>query len=290
MAANLATTEVPATVRAYLREHNTLTLATASAAGLPHAATYVYAADGPDLFFCTRPDTTTARHIDQNPTVSFTVDEYAPDWSRTKGVQGMGEARELLDPAAIRRVVELFRVKFACIHQSRVSNLAFFRITLSALHFIDNEAAGGVAVGAAPGVDYRRRPVYSVFRALPPRAVETIAGRLATVRVEPGAIIVRQGAPADKFFIIADGEVEVLREEAGLTRTVATLGAGQFFGEVAILRDIPRTATVRAVTGATLLALDRETFRALVAQSLATTQDFDRVIRQRLGTPAGGGS
>jgi CRP-like cAMP-binding protein len=51
---------------------------------------------------------------------------------------------------------------------------------------------------------------------------------------------------------------------------------------MAILRDMPRAATVRAIKPTTLLAMDRETFRGLVAQSLGTTQDFDRVIQQRL--------
>ena len=63
---------------------------------------------------------------------------------------------------------------------------------------------------------------------------------------------------------------------------LASLKQGQFFGEMAILRDSPRTATVRAITPTTLLTMDRDVFRNLVAQSLATTEDFDRVIRQRL--------
>ena len=97
-----------------------------------------------------------------------------------------------------------------------------------------------------------------------------------------GDVVVRQGALADKFFIIVEGEVEVLHADAGEVRRVASLKAGQFFGEIAILRDRPRTATVRAVTPVTLLAMERETFQSLVAQALATTQDFDRVIQERL--------
>jgi CRP-like cAMP-binding protein len=112
--------------------------------------------------------------------------------------------------------------------------------------------------------------------------VTTVAGRLDPVQVAAGTVVVRQGAPADKFFIIVEGELEVIREDDGTSRTVATLRQGQFFGEMAILRDLPRTATVRATTPATLLAMERDDFRALVAQSLATTQDFDRVIQQRL--------
>src|SRR5439155_19474132 len=99
---------------------------------------------------------------------------------------------------------------------------------------------------------------------------------------DAGDVIVRQGAPADKFFIIIDGEVEVVREDDGEHRTLATLSRGQFFGEMAILRDTPRMATVRAVMPTTLFAMERDAFQGHVAGSMGTTQDFDQVIQQRL--------
>ena len=275
--------DAPPHVLAYLRSQNTLTLATASVTGLPHAATMVYVADGITLYFCTRPDTTTARNIEQNPSVAFTIDEYAADWSKTKGIQGSGECQVLLNAADIKRVVGLFRQRFAALSESGTANLAIFRIVPAALQYIDNEGAG---VSRAPslGMEYRRSLVYSVFRSLPRHEVETLAARLGTLNVDAGATIVRQGAPADKFFIIVEGEVEVVREDAPgqPPRNLASLKQGQFFGEMAILRDSPRTATVRALTPTTLLTMDRDVFRNLVAQSLATTEDFDRVIRQRL--------
>ena len=80
--------DVPSDVLDYLQSHNTLTLATASPTGLPHAATEMYVNDGLILYFCTDPETTTARQIEQNPAVSFTIDDYNPDWSKTKGIQG----------------------------------------------------------------------------------------------------------------------------------------------------------------------------------------------------------
>lgn len=74
----------------------------------------------------------------------------------------------------------------------------------------------------------------------------------------------------------------MVREHDGSEQVVATLGPGQFFGEVAILRDMPRTATVRAVTRVSLLTMDDETFRSLVAQSLGVTADFDEIIQARM--------
>lgn len=284
-----ATSETPPHVLEYLRSQNTLTLATATPSGLPHAATMVYVAEGITLYFCTRPDGMTARNIGQNPTVAFTIDEYSPDWSKTKGIQGSGECQVLLNAASIKRAVELFRQRFSFLPDASTANVSFYRIVPAELQYIDNAAGGGEGLHGL-GMQYRRSLVYSVFRDLPQQQVETLAATLETVHVEAGATIVRQGAPADKFFIIVDGEVEVVREAAGVPpKKLASLKGGQFFGEMAILRESSRTATVRAITPTTLLTMDRSVFRGLVAQSLATTQDFDRVIRQRFADLDAGG-
>jgi CRP-like cAMP-binding protein len=275
-------TEVPSDVFEFLRSHNTLTLATASLSGLPHAATMVYVSEGIVLYFATRPDTTTARHVEQNPTISFTIDEYTTDWNRAKGIQGSGEAQVLLSSAEISRVVGLFQQKFPAIGDARTSNVSLFRISPSSLQFINNEKTDNVAVGTSLGTSWHRSVAYNVFHDLPQQDVEEVAAKLDAVQVDAGEVIVRQGAPADKFFIITDGEVEVIHEANGETRTVAHLQRGQFFGEMAILRDTPRNATVKAVTKTTLLAMDRDAFRGLVAQSLGTTQNFDQVIQRRL--------
>jgi len=274
--------DVPAPVLEYLGAQRTLNLATASPNGVPHAATFLYVNDGLTLYVWTRPGTTTANHLEQNPAVAFTIDHYTADLRETKGIQGLGECQEVLNPNEIQQVVARFSAKFAAANPGRTGGLSFYRINPSSLKYIDNT---GMSAGGAPtlGSEYRRESVYSVFRDLPAQEGATIAGRLEPVQVGPGEIVVRQGAPADKFFIIVDGEVEVVREDDGVARTVATLKNGQFFGEMAILRDLPRTATVRTTVPTTLLAMDRDAFRALVAQSLATTQDFDRVIQQRLG-------
>ena len=67
MSAEQGAVDVPPHVVDYLREQNTLTLATASPGGVPRASTYLYVNDGPNLFFWTKPHTTTARHLEQNP-------------------------------------------------------------------------------------------------------------------------------------------------------------------------------------------------------------------------------
>src|SRR5947208_4947838 len=260
MAAETRSNELPFQVQDYLRRHNILTLATASATGVPHATTVLYVNDGPTLYFCTLLETATARNLDENPAVAFAIDEDYADWGMTRGIQGSGEARVVIDPARIRQVVALFQAKFPKLTDMKTTDLSVFRVNPSEIDFIDNEDGSAEEVGRAFGVGYRRRTVYSVFQELPGEESESIAGKLDTVQVEAGATIVRQGAPADKFFIIIEGEVEVVREDQGVARTVATLQRGQFFGEIAVLRDIPRTATVRALAPTRLLTMDRDAF------------------------------
>jgi uncharacterized protein YhbP (UPF0306 family) len=287
MPAQNSSPDVPPHVLAFLAGQNTVTLATASATGLPHAATMVYASDGLAIYYCAHPDATTARHIAENPRVAFTIDAYSPDWRRTQGIQGRGECRTLLDPNEIRQAMRLFRDKFPFLaggvsdERSPFTNRSFYRITPSEVHFINTEGSN-TADGRLLEMPYRKSVVYSVFRELPDHEAEAVAGEMEPVRVEAGEVVVRQGTPADKFFIVVDGELEVLREDDGRVRRVATLNRGQFFGEIAILRDLPRTATVKALVPTTLLAMEREMFQRLVSQALGTTQDFDQVVQQRL--------
>jgi uncharacterized protein YhbP (UPF0306 family) len=278
MASETSAFDVPPHVLDYLREKNTLTLASASPSAVPHAATLAYVNDGVTIYVWTNPDTTTARQVAQNPVVSFAIDEYASDWRETKGIQGSGECRVLLDSVEIERVIGLFEQKYAALSGELSTALSFFRIAPTELQFIDNSAG---RAGSGEGIAFHRDLVYSLFRDLPAYEAERLGAQLRTVQVGAGDVIVRQGAPADKFFIVVDGEVEVYRnEDEG--RPLATLGRGQFFGEIAILRDMPRTATVRALKPTTLFAMEREVFQSLVAQSMGTTADFDRVIKERI--------
>ena len=281
MANETSTVDLPADVLAYLHEQKTLTLATASPGGAPHATTLIYVDDGSSLAIWTRPETTTAQQIGQNPVVSFAIDEYSSNWQETRGIQATGGCQAILDSEEIARIIAAFEEKYPPLSGSLSTELAFFRITPTNLQFIDNSApaAGG---DKGPGVSYHRSLVYSIFHDLPQQEVETVEAQLRTLEFAEGDVIVHQGAPADKFFIIVDGEVEVTREADGKTRLLATLGRGQFFGEIAILRDTPRIATVRAAKPTTLFAMERNSFRSVVAQSMGTTGDFDRVIRQRL--------
>src|SRR5262249_8313343 len=109
--------------------------------------------------------------------------------------------------------------------------------------------------------------------------------RLKPRRYAPGQVIVRQGERAERFFIIARGEAEVLIElpETAPVR-VNTLGPGQYFGEVALVRGTKRTATVRASqeTGLDVLVLGKDVFGQLLDHSEPTRERIDSVIRERI--------
>jgi len=278
-----AAIELPQHVLDYMDEQKTLTLATASGSGVPRATTLLYVNRGPTLYLWVRPETTTAKHVEQNPFVSFAIDEYAEDWRQTKGIQANGECEVVLNGEEIARAALLFGQKFPTVSAgSSTVGIYFLKITPTQLEFIDNTQASGEKSSEEFGVEYRRETVLNVFGDLPEEEGETISAELQTMQVDAGEVVVRQGGPADKFFIVVDGELEVVRDEDGEERQVATVGAGELFGEIAIMRDTPRGATLKATKPATLLAMERDTFRDLVARALGTTGDFDQVIRQRL--------
>jgi uncharacterized protein YhbP (UPF0306 family) len=278
-----AAVDVPTHVVEYLSSQSTLTLATASPSGVPHASTFLYVNDGPTLYFWTRPGTTTARHLEQNPVVSFAIDEYSQDLRQTRGVQGSGECGVVLNGETIAKVADLFGQKFPELSPGATMSISFFRIVPTELQFIDNTGTGGTQSQEGQfGADFSRERAYSVFADLPIQRIDSVAEELQTVKVPAGEIVVRQGGPADKFFIVVEGSVDVEKQDDAGFRKVATLGRGHFFGEVAIMSGTPRAATVRAVEPTTLLAIDRDVFRDLVAQSLGMTADFDQVVRARL--------
>ena len=124
-----------------------------------------------------------------------------------------------------------------------------------------------------------------IFAPLPGGSLEHIAARLVPLRLETGTVVVREGDEGDRFYIVAEGELTVTQDGQELT----TLAAGDVFGEIALLRETPRTATVLAKTNAVLYALDRDDFLAAVTGHPQSAEAAENVVSARMAGPAATG-
>jgi MFS family permease len=113
---------------------------------------------------------------------------------------------------------------------------------------------------------------------LPISTVETLAVRGAWEEHPAGTDVVVQGETGERFFVVGEGRVQVIADG----RRVAEQGPGGFFGEIALLRDAPRMATVRADTPLRLLTLDRVDFLAGIGSHVYTTIAADGIVAERL--------
>ncbi len=118
----------------------------------------------------------------------------------------------------------------------------------------------------------------AIFRPLADAALETLARALAPEQAAAGAEVVRQGEQGDRVYLVTAGELDVTVDG----RPGGRLGRGDVFGEIALLRDVPRTATVRAVTDAELLTLGRDEFLSAVTGHPASAAEADMVVATRL--------
>jgi MFS family permease len=123
-----------------------------------------------------------------------------------------------------------------------------------------------------------------LFAPLPLPTLEHLARSARRSRAVPGAVVVRQGDVGDRFYVVDAGRVEVAVDG----HVSGTLGPGAFFGEIALLRDVPRTATVRALEETELVTLERDDFVAAVTGYAPSAAAADAVVGARLaGVPAG---
>src|SRR4051812_18270709 len=137
----------------------------------------------------------------------------------------------------------------------------------------------------------RRAPVpvveIALLRSLPLFAplgapeLEGLAHGLAETRVPAGTAVVREGEPGDRFYVVAEGGLDV--HCAG--RELRRLERGDGFGEIALLREVPRTATVTARTDARLYALGKASFLASVGSHPRATSEAERLVHERLPAP-----
>ncbi|HLC21269.1 MAG TPA: FAD-dependent oxidoreductase [Candidatus Methylomirabilis sp.] len=139
-----------------------------------------------------------------------------------------------------------------------------------------------------PGLDRKLRVATDWFldMTLPMDIVQLKITRSASIsqeHFEPGETIFRQGDWGDRVYVIVKGEVEVVREEPGKGEIVLRKqGPGEYFGEIALISNAPRTATVRTLTGVDALTIERGAFIALLAHLPPLRKIFEQVMQERL--------
>jgi len=114
------------------------------------------------------------------------------------------------------------------------------------------------------GVDVERLRVIPLFEHLNATALEAVAERFMLERYAADEIVVRQGDPGDKLYLISRGQLDVLRKQDGQEEHINVLRRGDYFGEMALLTSEPRNATVRTQEPTQLYSLAADDFRALL--------------------------
>jgi putative ABC transport system ATP-binding protein len=188
------------------------------------------------------------------------------------------EPTAALDANSGRIVMELLK-RYSADHGTTVIVVTHDQRVLDAadriVKMVDGRISSDVRLKAAAMVCNLLRNC-EMFTGLPADTLSQVAGRVLLERHAPGAVVVRQGEAADTFYVIVSGHLEVtITDEAG-SRVVRTLGAGDFFGEVALLKAGRRTATVTVTEAAELLSLRRDEFDKVVAAS----SSFEERLRQ----------
>jgi CRP-like cAMP-binding protein len=121
---------------------------------------------------------------------------------------------------------------------------------------------------------------------LPPDIVQLKTERSAGIRrehFEAGEVVFREGERGDRLYIVTDGEVEVRRHVTGAGPVaLRRLGAGECFGEIALVSESPRTATVQCTSPTNVIAVDREAFHALFSSLPPLRGFFEQMIAKRL--------
>jgi CRP-like cAMP-binding protein len=191
--------------------------------------------------------------------------------SRVFGVlEGVSMAGLALGSLLTPALVSLFGARWAIVGIGALLPLAVLLAGRRLLE-IDRKAT-------VPVVEIALLRSLPLFSPLGAPALEGLARDLAELHAPAGTTVVREGEPGDRFYAVADGELEVSCEG----RQLRTIGRGEGFGEIALLEDVPRTATVTARTDSRLYALDKPSFLASVSSHPRAAGEAERLVRERV--------
>lgn len=191
--------------------------------------------------------------------------------SRVFGVlEGLSMAGLALGSLLTPALVSLFGASWAIVGIGALLPLAVLLASRRLLE-IDRRAP-------VPVVEIALLRSLPLFSPLGAPALEGLARGLAELQAPAGTAVVREGEPGDRFYVVAEGELDVSTQG----RKLRTIGRGEGFGEIALLENVPRTATVTARTDTRLYALDKPSFLASVSSHPHAAGEADRLVRERL--------
>ena len=134
------------------------------------------------------------------------------------------------------------------------------------------------ADATVPQVEVRLLRPIPIFRPLPAQELEGVARQLVRQEVSAGTAVVSEGERGDRWYVVGEGSLRVSRDGVPL----ATLGRGDGFGEIALVRGVPRSATVTADTDALVYSLDEPAFQLVLTRYAPARAAAERLVDQRL--------
>jgi hypothetical protein len=186
-------------------------------------------------------------------------------------------AHHRLQPRACRRAIDYFEKRFLSV----VLDLVF-----------DNRHANRVGLAVkdarkvdplALRVDFELPYLAVACDKIVKQVLVDTTKKLQTTKYSAGQMVFEQGDAPDRFYIISSGEVEVIRRKRdGSEKILAVLHPGDYFGEIGLLTEARRNASIRAKTDVELLAMNWDDFRKVIESSEVSRKDFADIMRERL--------
>lgn len=121
----------------------------------------------------------------------------------------------------------------------------------------------------------------SVFSFMSQKQISYLIKNLKPERIKAGTVVFKQGDEGNKFYLIQEGNIHLERFDNSLKTLDIVLKPGNFFGEMALVKNIPRTATAEAVSDSLLFTLDKESFCNVIGSTLSGGRELDSLINER---------
>ena len=132
-------------------------------------------------------------------------------------------------------------------------------------------------------VQASRLKKYPIFENVEPQLLEEVSTLFVTESYPPERVVVREGSPGNRFYLIARGQVSIHKMNPdGTERKIGVLEDGDYFGEIALLKNVPRSATIRTLTPCVLLSLHRDIFNNLLDRSADMRDKLEKTMIDRI--------